>query len=85
METKEIRIKNDEIRFIHSDELLKHMKDAGSVEIKRASHVEPNENGKWTVDMSPVGGPKFGDFSTRKEALDAEVDWLNENKIPQSK
>jgi hypothetical protein len=49
-------------------------------DIRRASHVEPVAGGKWTADMSPVGGPVLGPFETRSLALDAEVAWLNENE-----
>jgi hypothetical protein len=29
----------------------------GTPKISRASHVEPDENGRWLVNPSPVGGP----------------------------
>ncbi len=48
----------------------------GSVDIQRASHVEPTTDGRWTADLSPVGGPKLGPFAHRSEALDAEQQWL---------
>jgi len=76
----EIRIKGNQIRFIYNDNLSGLM-DQGKTEIKRASHVEP-ENGKWVADLSPVKGPKLGPFDRRSEALEAEVDWLLANKIP---
>ena len=51
----------------------------GKVEVTRASHVEPNLAGKWTADLSPVGGPTLGPFVKRTEALAAEVNWLRNN------
>ncbi len=29
----------------------------GSLRVERASHVEPDAHGRWTADLSPVGGP----------------------------
>lgn len=51
----------------------------GRLTIARGSHVEPNEAGIWTADLSPVGGPLLGPFATRSEALDAEREWLETN------
>ncbi len=51
----------------------------GQVSIRRGSHVEPDENGSWQADMSPVGGPMLGPFPTRSMALLAERQWLSAN------
>ena len=48
----------------------------GKPTIKRASSVEPNEQGRWNADLSPVDGPVLGPFDRRSEALEAERDWL---------
>ena len=48
----------------------------GQVTIRRASHVEPTDQGQWQADLSPVDGPVLGPFALRSEALTAEVDWL---------
>lgn len=48
----------------------------GNPAISRASHVEPDQQGRWWTDLSPVGGGKLGPFSTRSEALAAERSWL---------
>ena len=48
----------------------------GVVAIRRASHVEPTDQGQWQADLSPVGGPVLGPFVLRSEALAAEVEWL---------
>ena len=49
----------------------------GRPQIRRASHVEPADNGQWTADMTPVDGPVLGPFDKRREALDAELEFLN--------
>ena len=55
----------------------------GAAKIERGSHVEPTHDGRWTADLSPVEGPLLGPFDKRKEALDAEVTWLNANWLAQ--
>ena len=49
----------------------------GRPRIRRASHVEPDESGQWSADLSPVNGPTFGPFDKRSEAIDAEMNFLN--------
>ena len=53
----------------------------GAASIRRASHVEPNAQGDWEADLSPVGGPTLGPFVKRADALAAEVAWLNEHHL----
>jgi hypothetical protein len=48
----------------------------GSVSIQRASHVEPDKQGRWWADLSPVQGPTLGPFARRSLALAAERAWL---------
>ena len=48
----------------------------GRMKIRRGSHVEPIEGGKWIADMSPVNGPTLGPFALRSAALAAERRWL---------
>jgi hypothetical protein len=48
----------------------------GALTIRRASQVEPDEQGRWWADLSPVGGPLLGPFPTRTPALEAELAWL---------
>ena len=46
----------------------------------RASHVEPtviDGNVKCEADLSLVNGPKLDGFLSREEAIQAEVEWLN--------
>jgi hypothetical protein len=51
----------------------------GRVTIRRASHVEPDEQGRWFADLGPVSGPRLGPFVLRSQALDAERAWLEVN------
>ena len=49
-------------------ELANNMTDAesldlaafGSIDIRRASHVEPDAAGQWWADLAPVGGSRLG-------------------------
>ena len=50
----------------------------GHLSIRRASHVEPDEQGRWWADLAPVGGPRLGPFELRSEALAAETRWLGD-------
>jgi hypothetical protein len=65
------------IRFLHDDR-LRALFDEGATSLRRASHVEPTADARWTADLSPVGGPVLGPFETRCEALDAERGWLDD-------
>jgi hypothetical protein len=51
----------------------------GRVQIRRASHVEPNDDGRWFADMAPCDGPRLGPFERRSDALAAERLWLRVN------
>ena len=48
----------------------------GRAEIRRSSHVEPDEQGRWQAYLRPIGGPVLGPFERRSEALATEVAWL---------
>jgi hypothetical protein len=62
------------VRCIYSEEI--DLTTLGSPTITRASHVEPDQQGRWLADLSPVGGPVLGPFDHRSEALAAELAWL---------
>jgi hypothetical protein len=51
----------------------------GRVTIRRASHVEPDDQGRWYADLAPVSGPRLGPFVLRSQALAAEQAWLAEH------
>jgi len=62
------------IRAIYAEEL--DLAALGPLTITRASRVEPDEGGRWTADLRPLGGPVLGPFDYRSEALGAEFAWL---------
>ncbi len=65
---------NGEIQCIYSE--LIDLASLVALTIQRASYVEPNAQGQWTANLSPVGGPILGPFPLRSEALSAEAEWL---------
>ena len=65
------------IQCIYSEDL--DLTALGSLTISRASHVEPDQHGRWRADLSPVDGPVLGPFQVRNEALAAEHAWLETN------
>ena len=89
MKEFDILIENDgTLRFLYdytsekgklfSDELIKY----GTSNIERRSHINPKvtENGvKFFVDLAPSGGPELGPFETREIAIEAEIEWINNN------
>jgi hypothetical protein len=56
----------------------------GHIAIQRASHVEPDPDGHWLADLSPVDGPVLGPFARRSKALDAERRWLQDHWLVKS-
>lgn len=71
------------VRCIYGEAI--DLRGLGRVSIRRGSHVEPAEDGRWLVDLSPVEGPRLGPFAKRSEALAAEVAWLREHwLLPES-
>ena len=65
------------VRAVYSEDI--QLTNLGSAVISRASHVEPDSQGRWFADLSPVGGPVLGPFDRRSEALAAELAWLEAN------
>jgi hypothetical protein len=63
------------VRFVYDDK-LRGLLGLGQPTIRRASHVEPTSNGRWSADLGPMDGPVLGPFETRAAALDAEQAWL---------
>ena len=62
------------VRCIYAETIDLHV--LGQPVICRASHVEPDEEGNWWADLSPVDGPRLGPYSQRSDALRGEQDWL---------
>ena len=44
-----------DIRCLYGEEI--DLAVLGRLRIERGSHVEPTPDGRWTVDLEPVGGP----------------------------
>lgn len=66
-------------RFIYADAFGEFIGQAiNAAPVRRASHVEPTADGRWTADMAPCGGLVLGPFDLRAEALAAESEWLAE-------
>ena len=66
-----------QVRCIYGEEIDLH--SLGHLAVSRGSHVEPDEQGQWRADLSPVDGPLLGLFQLRSEALAAEQAWLEAN------
>jgi hypothetical protein len=64
-----------QVRCLYSEAI--DLAALGTLIIKRASHVEPDEAGRWWVDLDPVKGPRLGPFAHRSQALAAEEAWLS--------
>ena len=62
------------IRCVYGEDLDLHA--LGTPVISRGSHVEPDQNGRWSADLSPIDGPQLGPFDSRSQAVAAEVRWL---------
>jgi hypothetical protein len=62
------------VRAVYSEEI--ELDSLGHAVITRASHVEPDDSGRWLADLTPVAGPVLGPFRRRSEALEAELAWL---------
>ena len=73
---------NGQVRGIYGEEIA--LDALGSPRITRASHVEPDAQGRWLADLAPVGGPILGPFERRSDALEAEVAWLEEHWLVDS-
>lgn len=75
---------NGEVRFVYSDEVMTALGRIGRETVRRASHVEPTQDGGmvvWFADMSPVGGGSQY-FVTRAQALAWEVRELERMGAP---
>ena len=65
------------VRTIYCEQI--ELATLGCLDIRRGSHVEPDERGRWYADLSPVAGPVLGPFNRRSDALDTERRWLEAN------
>ena len=65
------------IRAVYSEDI--DLASLGLLSITRASHVEPDHQGQWIADLTPVSGPVLGPFRLRSDALQSEMAWLEAN------
>ena len=65
---------NGDVRCVYDEAI--NLSALGRVQITRGSHVEPDDDGRWFADLTPVCGPHLGPFSQRSGALAAEREWL---------
>jgi len=65
------------VRAIYNERI--NLAQLGKVSIRRGSHVEPTNDGRWTADLSPCDGPVLGPFAVRSEAIAAEIAWLTQH------
>jgi hypothetical protein len=68
---------NGSLRGLYSE--LIDLTCLGQLSIRRGSHVEPDQQGRWFADLAPVSGPRLGPFALRSQALEAEQAWLEAN------
>lgn len=66
--------------FIYQ-ERLKPLLGRGHAVMTRASYVNPQSDGSWTADLTPLKGPVLANFPTRQHALDAEEHWITHHWI----
>jgi hypothetical protein len=72
-----IVLSTGEIRCLYEEVI--DLAALGRPAITRASHVEPDADGQWWADLSPVDGPSLGPYRQRTDALGAEHTWLEAN------
>jgi hypothetical protein len=71
------------IRAVYAEDI--DFRELGKLLITRASHVEPDVQGRWIADLTLVAGPVLGPFDMRSEALEAERIWLAINWLVTSR
>ncbi len=71
----ELVIAVDGVTWCIEDEAL-DLRERGTLQITRASHVKPDAEGNWWADMGPSVRPMLGPYGSRSEALEAEREWL---------
>ena len=71
--------KTGEVRSIYQEKL--DLRLLGPAQITRASTVEPELDGTWTVDLGLSNGPRLAGYKKRSEALEAEKQWLLMNRF----
>ncbi|QDU09628.1 hypothetical protein [Gimesia aquarii] len=80
----QILIQTDGVVRCLYDEML-DLHGIGRLQIKRGSYVEPDQQGNWSTDLSPVAGPLLGPYRNRSDALHAEREWLEMHWLTNSR
>ena len=70
------------IRCLYGEEIP--LASLGRLEIRRASTIEPDAEGRWWADLALCGGPQVGPYPRRSNALEAEAAWLEEHWLSPS-
>jgi hypothetical protein len=82
-----------ELRFVYQDELAELLRE-GLSRVDRASNVEPvnvepvqiianaGTGCRWIAEI--FNGPRLGPFETRREAIAAEVEWIETFQLGRS-
>lgn len=70
------------VRAVYAETIDLHA--LGEATIQRASHVEPDHAGCWWACLSPVHGPTLGPYTYRRDALAAELSWLEQHWLVRS-
>jgi len=65
------------VRGLYSEAI--DLSTLGLVSISRASHVEPDDCGRWWARI--FDGPTLGPFALRSQALSAEQQWLEDQRL----
>jgi len=71
-----------QVRCIYAEAI--DLATIGRLRITRGSFVEPDADGQWMVDLSPVQGPRLGPFVQRSAALQSEIEWLEQHWLSPS-
>jgi hypothetical protein len=70
------------VLFIYDDDLALALSELGPISTRRATHVEPTDDGVvWQCDLRPSGG-SIHYFFRRDGALAFERLWLEEHGLP---
>lgn len=86
-----VLFQNGTVTALYKDGALANIlaKLGGKLKIERASHIEAPKGElseiAFEADLSPSGGPVLKGFKTYKEAVDAEVQWLQDNILTTNK
>jgi hypothetical protein len=69
--SRSVSIYDDDLDFGHF----------GEYRIERASHVEWSEEHGFYADLTPSGGPLLTGFKKYRDAVEAELRWLDEHLV----